>query len=169
MIKWIQTSRSSIKNSLSAHPPSRILHQWPEPPSVDPCCCGYSLRILVWLVIYDSGKVSLEHLLLSRQPSQPHLFFLSGTSPEPARPAFVNFEKIKYFASIRAGLPFFVCKMFGHHAGGGAPRKAKGERLAPGEARALPPSRGALELEASWSSASARIRRVLFRPCGAWG
>jgi len=30
----------------------------------------YFLRILVYLVIYDSGKVSLEHLLLSRHPSQ---------------------------------------------------------------------------------------------------
>ena len=28
------------------------------------------LRILVYLEIYDSGKVSLEHLLLSRHPSQ---------------------------------------------------------------------------------------------------
>jgi len=28
------------------------------------------LRILVYLVIYDSGYVSLEHLLLSRYPSQ---------------------------------------------------------------------------------------------------
>jgi hypothetical protein len=32
------------------------------------CCCF--LRILVDLVIYDSRKVSLEHLLLSRHPSQ---------------------------------------------------------------------------------------------------
>ena len=29
-----------------------------------------SLRILVYLVIYDSGQVSLEHLLLSRNSSQ---------------------------------------------------------------------------------------------------
>ena len=29
-----------------------------------------SLRILVYLVIYDSGLVSREHLLLSRYPSQ---------------------------------------------------------------------------------------------------
>jgi len=28
------------------------------------------LHILVYLVIYDSGEVSLEHLLLSRYPSQ---------------------------------------------------------------------------------------------------
>jgi len=36
--------------------------------------CLY-LRILVYLVIYDSGQVSLEHLLLSRDPSQspPHI------------------------------------------------------------------------------------------------
>ena len=27
-----------------------------------------SLHVLVYLVIYDSGKVSLEHLLLSRHP-----------------------------------------------------------------------------------------------------
>ena len=31
---------------------------------------GECLRGLVYLVIYDSGKVSLEHLLLSRHPSQ---------------------------------------------------------------------------------------------------
>ena len=31
---------------------------------------AYYLRILVYLVIYDSGKVSLEHFLLSRYPSQ---------------------------------------------------------------------------------------------------
>ena len=29
------------------------------------------LRILVYLVLNDSGQVSLEHLLLSRHPSQP--------------------------------------------------------------------------------------------------
>jgi len=29
-----------------------------------------NLRILVRLVIYDSGQVSLEHLLISRHPSQ---------------------------------------------------------------------------------------------------
>ena len=28
------------------------------------------LRILVYLVIYDSGQVSLQHLLLSRYPFQ---------------------------------------------------------------------------------------------------
>ena len=32
---------------------------------------GY-LRILVYLVMYDSGQVSLEHLLLSRHPYQSH-------------------------------------------------------------------------------------------------
>ena len=37
---------------------------------------SHSLRILVYFVIYDSGKMSLEHLLLSRYPnslSQPTL------------------------------------------------------------------------------------------------
>jgi len=33
-------------------------------------------RILVYLVIYDSGQVSLEHLLLSRNPSQRGLWHL---------------------------------------------------------------------------------------------
>ena len=31
---------------------------------------GYFLRILVHLVIYDSGQVSLEHLLLSWYPTE---------------------------------------------------------------------------------------------------
>jgi len=31
---------------------------------------GFYLRILVYLVIYASGQVSLEHLLLSWYPSQ---------------------------------------------------------------------------------------------------
>ena len=36
----------------------------------DFCSKSLSLRILVCLVIYDPGKVSLEHLLLSWYPSQ---------------------------------------------------------------------------------------------------
>ena len=41
----------------------------PIPDTRDPKPWVY-LRILVYLVIYDSGKVSLEHLLLSWYPSQ---------------------------------------------------------------------------------------------------
>ena len=36
------------------------------------------LRVLVYLVIFESGKVSLEHVLLSRKPSQKNT--LSPTS-----------------------------------------------------------------------------------------
>ena len=39
----------------------------PEPPAL---LINANIRILVHLVIYDSGQVSLEHLLLSRHPSQ---------------------------------------------------------------------------------------------------
>jgi hypothetical protein len=39
-------------------------------PSLRMFLCLLNLRILVNLVMYDSGKVSLEHLLLSWYPSQ---------------------------------------------------------------------------------------------------
>jgi len=39
------------------------------------CCWGeFKLRLLVYLVIYDSGKVSLEYLLLSWHPSHVSCF-----------------------------------------------------------------------------------------------
>ena len=38
----------------------------------------FHLRILVYLAIYDYGQVSLEHLLLSRQPSQPSDIHATG-------------------------------------------------------------------------------------------
>jgi len=45
------------------------------------------LRILVYLVIYDSGEVSLEHLLLSWYPSSPSPFqCVPLTSPAPHAP-----------------------------------------------------------------------------------
>jgi len=37
------------------------------------------LRILVYVVIYDSGYVSLEHFLLSGYPSR--VYHSTGTSP----------------------------------------------------------------------------------------
>ena len=48
-------------------------------------------RILVYLVMHDSGKVSLEHLLLSRYPSQ---------SVEPTTP-----ESITCMLGVRRGAP----------------------------------------------------------------
>ena len=39
-------------------------------------------RMLVYFVIYDSGQVSLEHLLLSWYPSQPTLSLSSQTNSE---------------------------------------------------------------------------------------
>ena len=42
-----------------------------------PQSSDFNLRILVYLVIYDSGWVSLENLLLSRHPCQSHPYFSS--------------------------------------------------------------------------------------------
>ena len=49
---------SKLPSTLSCEPHP----QYPTRAQLD------SLRILVYLVIYDSGQVSLEHLLLSRHP-----------------------------------------------------------------------------------------------------
>ena len=38
---------------------------------------AFNLRLQVYLVVYDSGRVSLEHLLLSRHPS-PSLESIKG-------------------------------------------------------------------------------------------
>ena len=71
------------------------------------CCLIISLRILGYLVKYDSGKVSLEHLLLSRHPSRsPPLSTLRYhpfVSEWPESVIYMNTIKV-HFEQTQGGL-----------------------------------------------------------------
>jgi len=64
---------------------------------------NFNLRILVYVVMYDSRKVSLEHFLLSRYPSQRGL-----ESVEPNKPKYFMLFKAWFILQDRIARPQHV-------------------------------------------------------------